>query len=78
MSSRKGAKGAKSGGIGRYFSFRPWRLGEINFLELVGCIIGLRNKGKDTSRKDAKGAKFGENSKKSLFAGLASWRENLC
>ncbi len=32
----------------------------------------------DDSRKGAKDAKFGESSKNSLFAGLASWRENPC
>jgi len=32
----------------------------------------------DDSRKGAKDAKFGESSKNSFFAGLASWRENPC
>lgn len=33
--SRKGAKHAKFGKIERMFSLRSWRLGVINFLEVV-------------------------------------------
>jgi hypothetical protein len=33
--SRKDAKHAKFGEIRGYFSLRPWRLGGINFLEMV-------------------------------------------
>jgi len=32
---------------------------------------------KDSSRKDAKGAKFGDNRQLFFFASLASWREIL-
>ena len=33
--SRRGAKDAKSGEIGKYFSLRSWRLGTKNFVEVV-------------------------------------------
>jgi hypothetical protein len=33
--SRKGAKDAKFGEIGKYFSLRSWRLGAKNFVEVV-------------------------------------------
>jgi hypothetical protein len=33
--SREDAKHAKSGDIGRCFSLRPWRLGAMNFVEVV-------------------------------------------
>ncbi len=33
--SRKGAKDAKFGEIGKYFSLRSWRLGEKIFVEVV-------------------------------------------
>jgi len=38
--------------------------------------LGIRIK--DNSRKGAKDAKFGKSSNIFFFAGLASWRENLC
>jgi len=37
--SRKGAKGAKFGEIGKYFSLRAWRLGAKNFIEFVPLNI---------------------------------------
>jgi len=33
--SRKGAKDAKFGELGKYFSLRSWRLGAKNFVEVV-------------------------------------------
>jgi len=39
--------------------------------------LDLGNRINDVSRKGAKDAKFGENSKIFLFADLASWRELL-
>ena len=40
--------------------------------------LNFWNPEKDSSRKGAKQAKFGENNKILVFAPLASWRENLC
>jgi hypothetical protein len=42
-SSRKDAKHAKFGEIGRYFSLRSWRLGAKNFVEVVlSNILSVR------------------------------------
>jgi enoyl-CoA hydratase/carnithine racemase len=39
--------------------------------------IGLQNRKRDDSRKDAKRAKFGETGKYFFFAPLASWRKKI-